>query len=69
MVAALLAGDDQLGHHRARDRRVLELVAAGADRHVKAREIGLVVDRDPVVGHVVEVDHAAHRAGHRQAGN
>src|SRR5918996_1068886 len=67
VVAALFAGDDQLGHHGAGDRRVLELIAARADRHVEAGKVRLVVDRDPVVGDVVEVDHPFHPAGDRQA--
>ena len=48
------------------DRGVLELVAARADRHVEAVEVRAVVDRDPVVGDVVEVDDALALVGDPQ---
>ena len=58
MVVPGLDAIDQLGHEMADHRCVLELVAARADGHVEAVEVGAVVDRDPVVGHVVQVDQA-----------
>ena len=66
VVVALLDGVDQLGHAVADDRAVLELVAARADRHVEAAQVALVVDRDPVVRAVVEVDDALHLLRDRQ---
>ena len=58
---------DELGHQLARHRRVLELVARGADGHVEAGQVGPVVDRNPVVGHVVQVDQTAGLTGDAQA--
>jgi len=42
---------------------------AGANGHVEARQIGLAVDRNPVVGNVVEVDHAFCLIWDAQAGD
>ena len=68
MIMAGLAGLDQVGHHLAGDRCVLELVAAGADPHVETRQIRLVVYRDPIVRHVVKLDHALGLVGDAQPG-
>ena len=58
MVVAGVYRLDELGHAVPGHAGVLELVAAGADGHVEAVEIGAVVDRDPVVAHVVQIHHA-----------
>src|SRR5437588_6737179 len=44
---------DDRAHEPADHRSVLELVAAGTDRDVKACALGAVVDRRPVISHVV----------------
>src|SRR4051794_2646516 len=66
VVVAVLDAVDELGHDVPDDRRVLELVAARPDRHVVAADVGLVVDRDPVVRAVVEVDDALALVRNRQ---
>lgn len=50
---------DERGHEMTRARRVFELVAAGANRQVKARQIRLIVNGNPVGGNVVHADNAA----------
>jgi hypothetical protein len=45
---------DQFCHYRTDDRRVLELVPAPPDGHVKAAQIGPVIDRDPVVRDIIK---------------
>ena len=65
---ARLDGPDQLGHAKGGDVAVLELVAAGADGDVEPGKIGLVVDGDPVVADVVEIDHAFLLVGNAEAG-
>src|ERR1700748_702419 len=66
VVVAALDALDQFRHQMTYDRRVLELIAAGSDRHVEAVEVGAVVDRDPVVRNVVEVNDALALVRYRQ---
>src|SRR5690348_465810 len=58
VVAAVLDGVDDPVHDGADDGGVLELVSAGADRHVEPRQGCLVVDRRPVLGDVVDAGDA-----------
>jgi hypothetical protein len=67
VVVTVLAGVDQLRHQVGRDTGVLELVAARPHRHVEAGQIRAVVDRDPVVGDVVEIYEARGSTRDRQA--
>ena len=69
MVVAPLDGLDQLGHAVAGHRGVLELITARPDGYVETGQVGPVVDRDPVVGHVVEVDDALLLGRHTEVGH
>ena len=68
MIPAALARPNKLRHQETCDRRILELISAGTAGHVEAGQVGLVVDRDPVAGHVIERDDSLHRRRGGQAG-
>ena len=69
MVVTGLHLGDELGHQLTNDRRVLELRARGADRHVETGKIGSIVDGQPVVGDIVEIDDTLLPSGNRQLGH
>ena len=54
MVDALFLRLDKCAHELANEWRILELVAAGAARHEETIQARLVVQRNPVVGDVVQ---------------
>ena len=58
VVVASFDGGYQFRHQMSGYGSVLVLVAAGADGDVEPVEVGSVIDRDPVVADVVEVDDA-----------
>ncbi len=68
VVAAILDGVDDLAHELAGQRRVLELVATRAAGHVPTGHSRAVVDRHPVVGHVVERGEADRSMWHAELG-
>ena len=54
VIDALFLCLDKCAHELANERRILELVAAVATGHKESVQALLVVQRDPVVGHVVQ---------------
>ena len=69
MIVAFLTGFDQLGHHLPDHRAILVLVAAGAYRHIETGQIRLVVYRDPIIAHVIQIDNTPGMGGDRQVGD
>ena len=57
---------DQFGHQNTDYRRVLVLITRGTNGHVESRQIGLVINRNPVVADIIQVDDALWLVGNWQ---
>ena len=69
VIVSRLAVVDEPRHHLAGDRGILELIARRADCHIEAWHLRFVVDRDPIVCNIVEVDHTFHLIGNSKRRN
>ncbi len=69
VILTIFAGLDYFSQQLADHRPVLLLIAAGTDGKIKPRKIGFVINRDPIVGHVIEIRNPFGFARDRQGGN
>ena len=59
VIVAIFDGGDQFSHQFADEWRLLKAVSTCTDRYVIATDTCLVVDRNPVVGEIVDADDSA----------
>ena len=67
MILTAFTGLNQGRHQLADNRRILELVAAGADSNIEAIQIRAVIDRYPVIGDIIQAHHPPDIVGDSQS--
>lgn len=56
MIVAVFTRHYDLGHEMTGRSGILELITAGANSHVKTGQVRFVIDWQPVVGNIIQID-------------